>query len=125
MRTGIAVVVGFIVWTVLWLGTNAALAGALPDRFADDGSTSDVTILVLILILSAVFSFISGWLTAKVAKAADNRPATILGVVLLLVGIAVQIGYWDLMPIWYHLVFLALLFPVAVAGGRQGMSTAN
>ncbi|MCW5874766.1 MAG: hypothetical protein KIS88_09005 [Anaerolineales bacterium] len=44
----------------------------------------------------------------------------ILGVVLLLVGIAVQRQYWKLMPLWYHLLFLALLVPTTLFGASLG-----
>jgi hypothetical protein len=37
---------------------------------------------------------------------------------LLLTGIFVQASVWTLMPIWYHVPFLALLVPIAVIGGR-------
>ena len=39
------------------------------------------------------------------------------GILLLATGIAVQLQYWSLLPIWYHLVFLVLLVPSTVAGG--------
>ena len=37
---------------------------------------------------------------------------------MLVTGIAVQAGVWALMPVWYHLVFLALLVPVCLVGAR-------
>lgn len=118
MKNFLYALAGFVLWTILWLGSNAGLAAALPDAFADDGSTANTGVLLLILGSSVVFSMVSGWLAVRLAKGASTQPATILGVLLLLVGIAVQAGYWDVMPIWYHLIFLVLLFPAAVYGGR-------
>lgn len=118
MKNFLYALAGFVLWTVLWLGSNAGVAAALPDAYADDGSTSSTGILLLLLVLSAVFSVVSGWLAVRITKGSSTQPATILGVLLLLVGIAVQAGYWNVMPIWYHLIFLALLFPAAVFGGR-------
>jgi hypothetical protein len=36
----------------------------------------------------------------------------------LAVGSAFEASYWDMTPVWYHLVFLALLVPTTVLGGR-------
>ena len=123
MKNFLYALAGFVLWTILWLGSNAATVAAVPEAFADDGSTSSAGILVLFLVLSAVFSVASGWLAVRLTKGATGQPATILGVLLLLVGIGVQAGYWSVMPIWYHLIFLALLFPAAVFGGRLAQSS--
>lgn len=122
MKNFLCALAGFVLWTVLWLGSNAATAAAMPDAFAEDGSTSQTGLLVLFLVLSILFSVVSGWLAVRLARAASAQPATILGVLLLLVGIGVQAGYWDVMPLWYHLIFLVSLFPSAVFGGRLAAS---
>ena len=41
------------------------------------------------------------------------------GIILLLVGIAVQIHLWKVYPIWFHLIFWALLIPMTILGGRM------
>ncbi len=117
-RSILAVLVGFIAWTILWLVSNFAIAGAFPDAFREDGSTGSVGILILLLADSATFSLLSGWLTGVIAKRRQMAHGVALGVILLMVGIAVQAGYWDLMPLWYHLIFLATLLPMATLGGK-------
>ena len=37
-----------------------------------------------------------------------------LTVLQLGIGIFAEVSYWELMPVWYHLVFLALLVPATV-----------
>jgi len=37
---------------------------------------------------------------------------------LLIVGVIVQMGVWDKIPLWYHLTFWILLVPMTVLGGR-------
>jgi hypothetical protein len=39
-------------------------------------------------------------------------------VLLLVVGIYFQSQYWHVMPLWYHLIFLALLIPMCFVGAR-------
>ena len=40
----------------------------------------------------------------------------VLALIQLGIGIFVQSGVWDQMPLWYHLPFLALLLPANVYG---------
>lgn len=117
-RSILAVVAGFVTWSILWVVSNMTIAGAFPDSFEADGSTQSVGILVLLICDSAAFSFLSGWLTGVVAQRKQTLHGMVLGGFLLAVGIAVQIGYWDVMPLWYHLCFLALLLPLAALGGK-------
>ena len=42
--------------------------------------------------------------------------SAVLGLLLLVVGVGVQAAMWNLMPLWYHLPFLALLLPATLAG---------
>ena len=111
-----AIVAGFVVWTVLFLGSNSLLSIATPDSFNPDGSTDSAALLVLVLILSMVYSVVSGWLTARIAQAKALGSSVALGVVLLVVGIGVQMQYWEVMPLWYHLLFLGALLPAVLVG---------
>lgn len=118
VRLIIAVVVGFIFWTVLFLGNNALISTAFPQFFNRDGSTDSNGMLVLILVLSVVFSLLSGWVAGRIAQVRAMGAGIVLGLLLLAVGIFVQMQYWHLMPLWYHLSFLILLLPATVMGAR-------
>lgn len=116
-RTILSVLGGFVAWTGLWLSLNAAAAAVHPESFAEDGSTAELPLLVMFLAGSAVFSVISGWLTAWGSLERPVWHSVLLGFLLLVVGIGVQSMYWQVMPLWYHLIFLALLLPGATLGG--------
>lgn len=124
LRSILAVLAGFLTWTVLWLTSNAAIAAALPDAFRADGSTDSAGILLVILLLSVVFSLIAGYVAAIVARRAIMKHALALGLLQLAVGLFVQIQYWNLMPLWYHLSFLALLLPGILVGARLRLARA-
>ena len=119
VRNILSVLAGFAVWTILWLASNAAIAAAVPGAFGEDGATDNVGILVLFLVLNVVFSVVAGFLCVRLAREKPMRLAWILGVLLLVVGIFVQIQFWDVMPVWYHLIFLALLIPGVLLGARR------
>ena len=112
-----SVVTGFALWTLLWLAGNAGLAAGLPDAFRADGSIESSGLLLVVLALSALFSIVAGYVTAAIARTARMKHAAALGLLLLAVGVFVQIQYWNVMPLWFHLPFLTLLIPAALGGG--------
>lgn len=116
MRAILAVILGYGLWTILWLGGNAGLKAAFPDALPEGGPYTATLPLVLALALSVFCSLASGALAGALARGA---PVLVLALFLLATGIGVQTTAWDLMPLWYHLVFLALLVPVTLLGGRR------
>jgi hypothetical protein len=117
-----AIAAGFIVWTVLFLGSNALLTLITPDSFNPDGSTDSAALLALVLVLSIVSSIVSGWVTARIARVHAFGSSVALGVLLLVVGIGVQLQSWEAMPLWYHLLFLGALLPAVLVGYRWAVN---
>lgn len=116
LRSILAVLAGSAIWTVLWLGSNAVLAALLPSQIKADKIES-VPALLLILVLSVIFSIIAGYITARIAKRKEITHTLVLGVLQLAMGIAAQLANYDAVPLWYHIIFLLLLIPGNVFGG--------
>lgn len=127
-RIILGAIAGFIVWSVLWVGSDAVFSlisadwGKTSTDFRDAVAGNkpyalSSTVLIALLIKSFVVSIISGFITALIAG--ENTKSTfVLGVLLLLFGIFVQISHWNYMPLWYHIPFLILLIPMAILGGK-------
>ncbi len=109
---------GFLLWTVLWLSSNAALRAALPQWYGGDEVNSLASLVILFA--SVVFSLAAGYLTASLSGA--WRAVIILVVVQVLVGLIVSISYWNSAPIWYHIMFLVLLAPMHLLAARFRLS---
>ena len=133
-RIILGVIVGFIAWSIIWVGGNEVLASLSPgwygayklqfEKAAFNNTPFEASSIMMIfhLFRSVIASLLSGFLAAFVAN--ENRRTTmILGVILLVVGIIVQSMVWNLLPIWYHLIFLLLLIPVTIAGGYLKKTT--
>jgi len=112
----LAVVAGFILWSVLWLGGNPVLARFFPGAVGADGAVRHSGFLLALLVLSVVASLVAGYLAATIAPAEGKAPVWILGGLLLAVGIFFQSQSWALMPLWFHLPFLLLLIPMVIVG---------
>ena len=112
------VIVGYLVWTALWLGGNALLFNRPAEiikagqRYGEAGSLGGI------IALSVVCSLAAGLVGARLSRERARGAVLVLAVLLLATGIFVQSGVWSLMPVWYHLTFLALVVPVTVMGGR-------
>jgi hypothetical protein len=127
IRKILAVIAGSALWTVLWFGCNALLksVGLLP---AFDGSArfNAPLPLGLLLLSSIVFSVLAGYTTAALAGGDDrSRLGTVwvLAVLQLLFGIFAQAQFWNVLPLWYHLLFLLALVPATIVGGRLRVRT--
>jgi hypothetical protein len=129
LRVILGIVAGFIAWSILWVGSDQVLIMMSPDwygahqqsfekaMFNKSPFTADTTILAMHLVRAVIITLMSGFLAAMIANGNRNAPLG-LGIVLLLVGVAVEVMAWNYLPIWYHIVFLALLIPVSILGGR-------
>lgn len=120
-RNILAAALGYLVWTALFLGGSAGIRSAMPSVHDQGGFTSNVAALSLYLVLSIAASLLAGYLVARIARV----PATwvwITAVALLATGIPVQLSTWDQMPVWYNLIFLIMLVPATIFGGRLGGS---
>lgn len=129
VRIILSVIAGFVIWSVLWVGSDFILMMISPgwyakqindlDAAAKTGTAfmPDSVFFVIALVRSVFVSLISGYLTALSAK--ENSKSTLgLGVLLLAFGIFVQSVYWNNAPLWYHLSFLILLIPMTILGGK-------
>jgi hypothetical protein len=129
VRIILGVIVGFLVWSILWVGSDQVLMNSFRDWYGahqkafetamlnESAFTPDNTILVMHLVRSIIISQMAGFLTAFIAN--ENKKAPLaLGILLLLFGLMVQIMAWNYLPVWYHAIFLLLLVPVTLIGGR-------
>jgi hypothetical protein len=118
IRSVFSVVAGSLCWGVLWVTMNGILQTIIPDIARGDGRVDNVAVLGLFLVVSIILSIIAGYLTAWLIGKKEFSHTVALGILQLAVGILVQIQYLDLMPIWYHVLFLLFLIPGNVYGGQ-------
>jgi uncharacterized membrane protein YeaQ/YmgE (transglycosylase-associated protein family) len=128
-RIILGAIAGFIVWAILWVGSDALMAAISPGWYGQSlidfqaaienktAYTVDSIILIMALIRSVIFSIVAGFVAASIAKESSRAPL-LAGVLLLLFGIFIQSIYWNYVPLWYHIPFLLLLVPVTLFGGK-------
>jgi hypothetical protein len=122
-RIVLAVIVGFVLWTILWVAAGQIIAAIAPDAFPEERASDATGLMILFNVLSVVFSIVSGFAVAKIGRAAPMRSAWALAIVLFVVGLVVEITGWGRTPVWYHIVFLILLIPGVMIGAKIGAGT--
>lgn len=129
LRIILGIIAGYLIWSFVWVGTDMLLAALSPDWFGKnlvefqnaydrhEAYTSPFGVTISVLFLSIWCSLIAGFATALIAD--ENKKSTFaLGVLLLLTGVFVEVAYWNYFPVWYHFLFLFLLIPMTILGGK-------
>ena len=118
-----AVGAGAVLWAVLWVGGTAAAAGAFPEALPAGAAVTAAAPLAGLILYSVILSVAAGYTAAAVGR--GMRPVRWLAGLQLVLGIAIEAAAWSLTPVWYHLVFLLLLVPMTLWGGRLRTSQAG
>jgi hypothetical protein len=129
VRIVLGVIAGFFAWALVWVGSEKILSAIWPDWFGahqvafqaaiEHGGqfTADSTILLMHIVLGSIVSVMSGFLAALIAGE-NKRAPLILGFLLLAFGLLKVVMSWRYVPIWYHVIFTAILLPMTIMGGK-------
>jgi hypothetical protein len=134
VRIVLGVIAGFIAWSIAWVGGEKVLSAMMPEGFGaqqrafqaavENGGqfTADTTLLLTHIVLGSIVSVISGFLAALIAR--ENRRAPlVLGFLLLALGLLKAVLSWPYVPLWYQVIFTALLLPMTIMGGKLKTTT--
>jgi hypothetical protein len=129
LRIVLGVIAGFFAWLIVWIGSEKILSAIWPEGFGAHQRafeeaikhggqfTADTTMLLTHIVLGSIVSVMAGSLAARIAG--ENTPAPlVLGFVLLAVGLLKAVMSWQYVPIWYHVIFTAMLIPMTILGGK-------
>lgn len=133
VRMILGVVAGFVGWFIAWIVGEKLIGAAWPafavhqaafeEAIKNGGSFSaDTGALITHVVLGTIVSLAAGAVAAVVAGKNSYGPF-VVGCLLLAMGVAKAAMSWQYVPVWYHVVFTAMLLPLAVVGGRLISST--
>ena len=128
VRIIFGVIAGFFAWAIVWLGSEKVLSTIWPafgahqvafQAAVEHGSqfTADATFLLIHIVLASIVSVMSGFLAALIAGE-NKRAPLVLGFLLVAFGLLKVVMSWPYVPIWYHVIFTAVLIPMTIIGGR-------
>lgn len=106
------------------LGTllTSAIIGSLyfENRTVDEQDVSaiysNVALLLLLLVVGLFWSFLGGYVAARIAKRAEYFNAAIIGVIGAAIGFDSMLTNSNI-PIWYELIGFFVIVPISLLGG--------
>lgn len=134
VRIVLGVIAGFFAWAIAWFGSEKILSAIWPEGFGahqlafeaalTNGGpfTANTRLLLIHIVLASIVSVISGFLAALIAGE-NKRAPLVLGFLLLAFGLLKAVLSWPYVPIWYHVIFTALLMPMTIMGGKLKPAT--
>jgi hypothetical protein len=128
LRIVLGVIAGFFAWMIVWVGSEKIVSAIWPafgahqrafEEAVKNGGqfTPDTTMLLTHIVLGSIVSVMSGSVAALIAGE-NTRAPLVLGFLLLAVGLLKAVMSWRHVPIWYHVIFTAILLPMAIMGGK-------
>ena len=128
VRIVLGVIAGFFAWLIVWVGSEKILSAiwsgfgahqrAFEEAIKNGGQfTADTGALLTHIVLGSIVSLMSGSLAALIAGK-NTRAPLVLGFLLLAVGLLKAVMSWPYVPIWYHVIFTAILLPMVIMGGK-------
>ena len=129
VRIVLGVIAGFFAWAIVWVGSEKILSAIWPEGYGahqlafqaaiENGGqfTADTTLLLMHIVIGTIVSLMSGFLAALIAGE-NTRAPLLLGLLLLAVGLLKAVMPWSYVPIWYHVIFTAILLPMTIMGGK-------
>jgi hypothetical protein len=128
-RIVLGVIGGLLGWGIVFVGSERILSAIWPDDFGvhqrafqaaiENGGqfTADTRLLLIQLVIGALACLAGGFLAALVAGN-NGRAPMVLGIVLVALGVMKVVMSWPYVPIWHHVLFTALLYPLTILGGK-------
>ena len=128
LRIVLGVIGGFFAWVIVWIGSEKILSAIWPafgvhqrafEEAVKNGGqfTADTTMLLTHIVVGSILAVMSGSLAALIAGE-NARAPLFVGILLLAMGILKAVMSWPYVPIWYHVIFTALLIPMTIMGGK-------
>jgi len=128
IRIVLGVIAGFIAWLLVWVVSEKIISVVWPafgahqkafeEAIKNGGSfTAETSALITHIVLGSIVSFAVGSLAALIAGE-NSRAPLFVGLLLIAMGVLKAVMSWQYVPIWYHVIFTAILLPMAILGGK-------
>ena len=128
IRIVLGVIAGFIGWLLVWVVSEKIISVVWPafgahqkafeEAIKNGGPfTAETSALITHIVLGSIVSFAVGSLAAMIAGE-NSRAPLFVGILLIAMGVLKAVMSWQYVPIWYHVIFTAILLPMAILGGK-------
>jgi FtsH-binding integral membrane protein len=118
MRSVWAVLSGFILIGLLGFGTDAIMHAMSPWAYDEKGGTTNLPILLVSMVYSAVYGLVGCYATARLAPSNPMKHSLILGGMGVVITSLINFQLWGHVPAWWSIANVLVVMPLAWAAGR-------
>jgi hypothetical protein len=93
------------------------LYSQFPELTNEQGGTRSVPLLLLTEAFQLLILIVCGYVVALLAPRHAEHHVVIATVIMMLIGVSVQLSFWDAVPTWHHFIFFACILGGMYLGG--------
>ena len=117
LRSVLSVLSAPILYGVLCVPLLGVLYAQFPNLVNEHGGTHSVPLLIGTELFQLLIITFCGYVVARVAPWHLRHHVVIATVVMLVIGVSVQLSFWESAPAWHHYVFFACVLGGMYLGG--------
>lgn len=117
LRSILSVLSAPILYGVLCVPVLSVLYAQFPDLVNEQGGTQSVPLLIGTELFQLLILTACGYVVARVAPWHLRHHVVIASIVMLVIGVSVQLSFWESLPVWHHYVFFACILGGMYLGG--------
>jgi hypothetical protein len=96
-----------ILYGIVCVPALGFIYGLFPGLLDEQGGTRHVPLLLATELLQFLILFLCGYIAARLAPRRIWLHTGLAIALMLVIGVSVQLGFWDAVPVWHHFVFFA------------------
>ena len=117
LRSEMSVLSAPILYGALCVPLLGVLYAQFPSLVNEQGGTQSVPLLLGTELFQLLILTVCGYAVATIAPRHPRHHVVIATVVMLAIGVAVQLSFWEAAPAWHHYVFFTCILAGMYLGG--------
>ena len=109
LRSIFCVLCAPIIYGMLCVPLLGLLYGQFPELTNEYGGTSSLPLLLGTELIQLSMLSVCGYVVAWMAPRRLRHHVVIATVVMMVIGVSVQLSFWDSVPVWHHYVFFVCI----------------
>lgn len=98
-----------LLYGVLCVPLLGLFYGQFPELINEQGGTRNVPLLLGTEVFQFLILTLCGYVVSVLAPRNHHHHVVIATLVMLLIGVSVQLSFWDAVPVWHHFVFFTCI----------------
>jgi len=125
LRSVLSVLSAPVLYGVLCVPLLGLLYSQFPDLVNEQGGTASVPLLLGTELFQLLILTLCGFVVAVLAPQHRRHHVVLATVLMMVIGVSVQLSFWDAVPVWHHYVFFACIIGGMYLGGSLSPSRAT